>query len=81
MRGKNGEKENLYPVTLFMAMVWIWLYTFVIVWFTFDLTVSFEWHFNVLPMVLYPFGIVLRDYKKKVNLKQAMETFQEELKE
>ena len=68
MRGKNGERENLYPVTLFMSMLWIWFYSGIIVWFTFDLTIAFNWHFNVLPMVLYPFGIALRDYKKKVNL-------------
>ena len=23
MRGRNGERENLYPVTLFMSMLWI----------------------------------------------------------
>lgn len=68
MSGRGGERENLYPVSLFMSMLWIWVYTFFIVWFTFDLTVAFNWHFNVLPMVLYPFGIALRDYKKKVNL-------------
>lgn len=68
MRGKNGERENLYPITLFMSMLWIWVYSGIIVWFTFDLTVAFRMHFNVLPMVLYPFGIALRDYKKKDNL-------------
>lgn len=81
MRGKNGERENLYPVTLFMSMLWIWFYAFIIVWFTFDMTVAFDWHFNVLPMVLYPFGIALRDYKKWVNLQQASETFEEQIKE
>ena len=81
MSGKNGERENLYPITLFMSMLWIWLYAFIIVWFTFDLTVALDWKFNVLPMVLYPFGIVLRDYKKKVNLEQAIAKFNEELKE
>ena len=81
MRGRNGERENLYPVTLFMSMLWIWLYSAIIVWFTFDLTVALNMKFNVLPMVLYPFGIALRDYKKKVNLEQAIETFAEELKD
>ena len=81
MRGRNGERENLYPVTLFMSMLWIWFYSGIIVWFTFDLTVALNMKFNVLPMVLYPFGIALRDYKKKVNLEQAIETFAEELKD
>lgn len=81
MRGKNGERENLYPVTLFMAMLWIWFYSGIIVWFTFDLTVALDMKFNVLPMVVYPFGIALRDYKKKVNLEQAIETFAIELKD
>ena len=75
MRGVEGSRENLYPVTLFMSMIWIFVYSGIIVWFTFDLTMAFNWHFNVLPMVLYPFGIALRDYKKKVNLEQAMAEF------
>ena len=81
MRGKNGERENLYPITLFMGMLWIWIYTGIIVWFTFDLTIAFDWHYNVLPMVLYPFGIALRDYKKKVNLDQAIKKFNQELRD
>jgi len=64
-----------------MGMLWIWLYSGIIVWFSFDLTVAFNWHFNVLPMVLYPFGIALRDYKKKVNLEQAMRQFSRSLKD
>ena len=81
MRKKDGSRENLYPVTLFMSMLWIWFYSGIIVWFTFDLTVAFDWHFNVLPMVLYPFGIALRDYKKKHNLEQAMAEFKIRLKD
>ncbi len=68
MRGKDGSRENLYPVSLFMSMMWIWVYSGIIVWFTFDLTVALDMKFNVLPMVLYPFGIALRDYKKKEHL-------------
>lgn len=75
MKGRNGERENLYPITLFMSMLWIWVYSGIIVWFTFDLTVALNMKFNVLPMVLYPFGIALRDYKKSANLKQAIDTF------
>jgi len=47
-----------------------------LVWFTFDVTLGFGMkNFNVLPMIIYPFGIALRDYKKKVNLEQAIKTF------
>lgn len=81
MRGVDGSRENLYPVTLFMSMIWIFVYSGIIVWFTFDLTMAFNWHFNVLPMVLYPFGIALRDYKKKVNLEQAIDTFDAQIKD
>ena len=81
MRGKKIKRENLYPVTLFMSLLWIWIYSFIIVWFTFDMTVACDMKFNVLPMVLYPFGIALRDYKKKVNLEEALEMFSFQLKE
>lgn len=81
MRNKNEKRENLYPITLFMSMLWIWFYSGIIVWWTFDLTVALDMKFNVLPMVLYPFGIALRDYKKKEHLELAIETFQIELKD
>lgn len=60
---KEG-KENYYPLSLFMAVLWIYFMTYFIVWWTYVLTVTYELHFSILPMVLYPFGIALRDQKK-----------------
>lgn len=62
------DKENFYPLALFMATVWIYLYTFVIVWFTFELTMAFNLHFSIIPLALFPFGIALRDYKKFTDM-------------
>jgi len=81
MRGKNEKRENLYPITLLMSMLWICLYSGVIVWWTFDLTVALEMKFNVLPMLLYPFGIAMRDYRRKEHLEKAILTFNAELKD
>ena len=81
MRGRNTNRENLYPVTLIMGMVWIWAYSFIIVWFTFDITDACGLHYNVLPMVLYPFGIVLIDYKRKVSLEEAIKAFNVQIKD
>lgn len=77
----DAERENLYPITLLMSLIWIWFYSGLIVWWTFDLTMALGIKFNVLPMLVYPFGIALRDYKKFVNLKQAKEAFSYQLKE
>lgn len=55
------NKENFYPLSLFMATLWIWIYSFVIVWFTYAVTMAYNLHFSILPMILYPFGIALRD--------------------
>lgn len=45
-------------------MLWIYFMTYFIVWWTYVVTVTYELHFSILPMVLYPFGIALRDQKK-----------------
>jgi hypothetical protein len=56
--------ENFYPLSFFMAAVWIWLYSLIIVWFTFEITMSFNLHFSIIPLFLYSIGIALRDQKK-----------------
>lgn len=76
--GKN--QENYYPVSLFMASLWILFYSFVIVWFTFEVTQAFKLHFSVLPMVLYPFGIAMRDLKRLSDMEKALEKFKNEMK-
>lgn len=84
IRGKpeeEAEKENYYPITLLMSLIWIWFYSGIIVWFTFDLTLALGIKFNVLPMLVYPFGIAMRDYKKFVNLRQAKDTFSYQMKD
>lgn len=57
-------KENFYPLSLLMATVWIWAYSFVIVWFTFEITIAFNLHFCIVPLILFPLGIAIRDIKK-----------------
>jgi hypothetical protein len=68
-------KDNFYPLTLLIAAVWIWAYTFLIVWFTYEITVAFDLHFSILPMILYPFGIVLRDLKKMDDMRVCIKAF------
>lgn len=68
-------KDNFYPLTFLMATVWIWIYCFVIVWFTYEITISFDLHFSILPMILYPFGIVLRDLKKMDDMRSTIKAF------
>jgi hypothetical protein len=60
---KEGN-EALYPISLLMASVWIWAYALVITFCTFELTIAFNLHFSIVPMLLYPFGIAIRDAKK-----------------
>jgi Ca2+/Na+ antiporter len=72
-------KENYYPLSLFMATVWIWIYSFVIVWFTFKITMAFKLRFSVIPLVLYPWGIALRDQKKFVDMLTMVKVFKEKM--
>lgn len=68
-------KENFYPLTLLMATVWIWFYSFLIVWCTFEVTMAYDLHFSILPMIIYPFGIMLRDLKKLDDMQVCIRVF------
>jgi hypothetical protein len=74
----NEGKKNFYPLTLLMSCVWIWAYTYCIVWWTYQLTISFNIHFSIIPMLIYPFGISIRDRKKFIDFKKALQHFEEE---
>jgi len=68
-------KEQFYPLTLVMATLWIWFYSFLIVWWTYMVTISYGLHFSILPMIIYPFGIVLRDLKKLDDMRVCVSVF------
>ena len=74
------KQENYYPVSLFMASLWILFYSFIIVWFTFEVTQAYKLHFSVLPMALYPFGIAMRDLKRLSDMEKALKKFKVEMK-
>lgn len=52
-----------------------------IVWWTYSVTQAFGLHFSIIPMILYPFGISIRDRKKFVDFKLALKVFKEELQD
>ena len=58
------NRANFYPLTLFCSIVWIWFYSFLIVWWTYSVTLAFNLHFSIIPMIVYPLGISIRDRKK-----------------
>ena len=72
-------RQNLYPVSLFMSMLFIFAYSYIIVWFTYVITTAYDLHFSILPMVLYPFGIALRDYKKFKDMTMSMAQFKKDI--
>jgi hypothetical protein len=74
------KRPTFYPLTLFFSIIWIWGYTYLIVWWTYSLTNAFNLHWSIFPMILYPFGISIRDRKKFVDFKAAIKVFKEELK-
>jgi len=74
-------KENFYPLTLIMATFWVWLYSFMIVWCTFVITVAYDWKFSILPMIIYPFGIMLRDLKKLEDMRSCTTVFNTKCKD
>jgi hypothetical protein len=73
---KEGN-EQYYPLTLFMATLYVWFYTYLIVWWTYMVTISYDLHFSILPMIIYPFGIVLRDLKKLDDMRICVSVFKQ----
>jgi hypothetical protein len=35
----SKRNDNYYPLTLFMSTLWIFAYAYIIVWFTYDMTI------------------------------------------
>lgn len=68
-------KEQFYPLTLCCATIWIWVYSFFIVWQTYVVTIAYDLHFSILPMIIFPFGIVLRDLKKLDDMRVCVSVF------
>jgi hypothetical protein len=62
-----------------MSILWIFGYTYVITWFTYDISVSMNLKFSIIPMFIYPLGVSIRDVKKFDDFKIALEVFKEEL--
>jgi Ca2+/Na+ antiporter len=73
-------RENFYPLTLFMSIVWIYLYTFVIVWWTYELSGAWGISRSIIPLILYPIGISIRDRKKLTDF-YLVKIFAEEMPE
>jgi hypothetical protein len=75
----SDRNDNYYPLTLFMSTLWIFGFAYVIVWFTYDLTLGLGWKFSYIPMFIYPIGVSVRDVKKFKDFLLTLERFREEL--
>jgi hypothetical protein len=75
--GKGSE--SYYPLTLTLAITWIWGYSYLVCWFTYSVTKAFSLHFSIIPMFLYPFGISFRDIKKYSDFAEACKQFKEDI--
>jgi hypothetical protein len=75
----RDDNSNFYLLTLIISLFWIWLYTFMLTWWTFRLTVVFKLHYSVIPHIIFPLGIAVRDTKKFNDFRKALELFAEEL--
>ena len=72
-------RENFYPLALFMSIVWIYVYTFIIVWWTYELSNAWGINRSIIPLVGYPIGISIRDRKKIMDFVKVKKMFTEEL--
>lgn len=73
------ERQNFYPLALFMSILWIYVYSFIIVWWTYELSNAWGINFSIIPLLIYPIGISIRDRKKLSDFKEVKHLFAEEL--
>ena len=62
-----------------MSFLWIWAYTYLIVWWTYTVSLSWRLGFSIVPMILYPFGIALRDARKLHDMRISLKAFKEQM--
>ena len=55
-----------------MSSAWIFLYAFIIVWFTYDVTDALGMPFSIIPMLIYPFCVAIRESKKYKDFEIAL---------
>lgn len=75
----SKRNENYYPLSLVMSIIWIFVYSFIIVWFTYDISNTFSLKFSIIPMFIYPIGISFRDRKKFRDFELCLQVFKKEL--
>jgi len=76
----SKRNDNYYPLTLFMSILFIAGYALVITWLTYAISVArFNSNFSLIPMLLYPIGVSVRDVKKFKDFELALEVFSDEL--
>ena len=77
----NEGKQNFYPLTLFWSCAWIFGYTYMIVWFTYEISNAFGISMSIIPLIVYPLGISIRDRKKVQDYQQVKQLFKEKFPE
>lgn len=75
----SKRNDNFYPLSILMSVLWIFLYSWIIVWFTYDVSAALNLKYSLIPMFVYPFGISFRDNKKFKDFKECLAVFKEEL--
>lgn len=75
----SKTNPDYYPLTLVLSSAWIFAYSYIIVWFTYDVTVGLGMPFSIIPMLLYPFGVAIREQKKFADFRLALDIFEREL--
>ena len=75
----SKRNANYYPLTLFVSIIWIFIYAYIIVWFTYDISIALNLRFSMIPMFIYPLGVSIRDVKKFKDFEIALGVFKSEL--
>jgi len=75
----SKRNENYYPLTFVASVLWIFVYSYVIVWFTYDVSMALGLKFSVIPMFIYPIGVSIRDVKKFTDFEEIISVFKSEI--
>ena len=83
----RGDEISKLPLVYLICLVWMGVFSYFITWWLVILSISFEIPFLILPMIILPLGLMLRDFphwlefSRSISRIQSLIKYENELKE
>eukprot|EP01022_Parablepharisma_sp_SALTPOND_P032083 TRINITY_DN827_c0_g1_i2.p1 TRINITY_DN827_c0_g1~~TRINITY_DN827_c0_g1_i2.p1 ORF type:complete len:1944 (+),score=85.16 TRINITY_DN827_c0_g1_i2:3283-9114(+) len=76
----RGEEFNKLPLVYFVCLVWMGIFSYFVTWWLASLSLAFEISFLILPMIILPLGLLLRDFPHWLEFDRKIALLKKRLK-